>query len=82
MKIMKEEILDFLMVKLKEKFKTGDAMIFPAEPIWIHGTEPITKGVRYSVNCFLQSMKLIYQIPECLEKLYKYLYQTLDKLHK
>ena len=39
--------------QVKEKFKTGDAMIFPAEPIWIHGTEPITKGVRYSVNCFL-----------------------------
>lgn len=38
----------------KEVFKTGDAMIFPAEPIWIHGTEPITKGVRYSINCFLK----------------------------
>jgi predicted 2-oxoglutarate/Fe(II)-dependent dioxygenase YbiX len=44
----------FFNGKLKEKFKTGDAMIFPAEPIWIHGTEPITKGARYSVNCFLQ----------------------------
>jgi hypothetical protein len=38
----------------KEVFKTGDAIIFPAEPIWIHGTEPITKGVRYSINCFLK----------------------------
>jgi len=28
-------------------------MLFPAEPIWIHGTEPITKGIRYSINCFL-----------------------------
>jgi|TARA_R110000803_G_scaffold29044_1_gene66614 hypothetical protein len=37
----------------KISFKTGDAMLFPAEPIWIHGTEPITKGVRYSINCFL-----------------------------
>ena len=37
----------------KVSFKTGDAMLFPAEPIWIHGTEPITKGVRYSINCFL-----------------------------
>ena len=36
-------------------FKTGDALIFPAEPIWIHGTEPITKGVRYSINCFLHA---------------------------
>ena len=39
--------------QIKHSFKTGDAMIFPAEPIWIHGTEPITKGVRYSINCFL-----------------------------
>ena len=37
----------------KITFKTGDAMIFPAEPIWIHGTEPVTKGARYSINCFL-----------------------------
>ena len=41
--------------KIKEVFKTGDAMIFPAEPIWIHGTEPITKSTRYSINCFLHS---------------------------
>jgi len=40
--------------QIKEVFKTGDAMLFPAEPIWIHGTEPITKGTRYSINCFLQ----------------------------
>jgi hypothetical protein len=39
--------------QIKEVLKTGDSMIFPAEPIWIHGTEPITKGVRYSINCFL-----------------------------
>ena len=41
--------------QIKEKFKTGDGMIFPAEPIWIHGTEPITKGTRYAINCFLKS---------------------------
>ena len=41
--------------QIKESFKTGDAMLFPAEPIWIHGTEPVTKGSRYSINCFLQS---------------------------
>ena len=41
--------------QIKEVFKTGDAMIFPAEPIWIHGTEPVTKGTRYSINCFLKS---------------------------
>ena len=32
-------------------------MLFPAEPIWIHGTEPITKGTRYSINCFLHDLK-------------------------
>tara|TARA_R110002126_G_scaffold31906_1_gene102038 strand:+ start:2056 stop:2640 length:585 start_codon:yes stop_codon:yes gene_type:complete len=41
--------------QIKEVFKTGDAMLFPAEPIWIHGTEPVTKGARYSINCFLHS---------------------------
>ena len=45
----------FFNGQIKEVFKTGDAMIFPAEPIWIHGTEPITKGTRYSINCFLHS---------------------------
>jgi len=39
--------------RIKHSFKTGDAMLFPAEPIWIHGTEPITKGTRYAINCFL-----------------------------
>jgi len=40
--------------QIKKSFKTGDGIIFPTEPIWIHGTEPITKGMRYSINCFLQ----------------------------
>ena len=40
--------------QIKEVFKTGDAILFPAEPIWIHGTEPVTKGTRYSINCFLK----------------------------
>jgi len=44
----------FFDSQIKESFKTGDAMIFPAEPIWIHGTEPIIKGTRYCINCFLQ----------------------------
>ncbi len=43
----------FFNGRVKESFKTGDAMLFPAEYIWIHGTEPITKGTRYSINCFL-----------------------------
>jgi hypothetical protein len=41
--------------QIKDSFKTGDAMLFPAEPIWIHGTEPVTKGTRYSINCFLKN---------------------------
>ena len=45
----------FFNGKVKEVFKTGDAMLFPAEPIWIHGTEPVTKGTRYSINCFVHS---------------------------
>ena len=45
----------FFNGRIKESFKTGDAMIFPAEPIWIHGTEPITKGARYCINCFLHA---------------------------
>ena len=45
----------FFSGKHIETFKTGDAMIFPAEPIWIHGTKPILSGTRYSINCFLKS---------------------------
>ena len=40
--------------KERVKLSAGEAMIFPAEPIWIHGTEPITKGSRYSIICFLR----------------------------
>ena len=39
----------------KVRLSTGEAMLFPAEPIWIHGTEPVIKGVRYTINCFLRS---------------------------
>ena len=45
----------FFSGKHIETFKTGDAMIFPAEPIWIHGTKPVLSGTRYSINCFLKS---------------------------
>jgi hypothetical protein len=38
----------------KVNLSAGEAMLFPAEPIWIHGTEPVTKGSRYSINCFLR----------------------------
>jgi|TARA_R100001443_G_scaffold563_4_gene2291 hypothetical protein len=48
----------FFNGQIKESFKTGDAMFFPAEPIWIHGTEPITKGTRYTINCFLHPKQI------------------------
>jgi hypothetical protein len=40
--------------KIKLNLSAGEAMLFPAEPIWIHGTEPVTKGTRYAINCFLR----------------------------
>ena len=40
--------------KVKLNLSAGEAMLFPAEPIWIHGTEPVTKGARYAINCFLK----------------------------
>ena len=40
--------------KLKLSLSAGEAMLFPAEPVWIHGTEPVTKGSRYTINCFLR----------------------------
>ena len=43
----------FFSGKHIETFKTGDVMIFPAEPIWIHGTKPVVSGTRYAINCFL-----------------------------
>ena len=44
----------FFSRKHQEILKTGDSIIFPADHIWIHGTKPVTKGVRYSINCFLK----------------------------
>jgi predicted 2-oxoglutarate/Fe(II)-dependent dioxygenase YbiX len=46
----------FFSGKQIETFKTGDAMIFPAEHIWVHGTKPVTKGTRYAINCFLKNI--------------------------
>ena len=43
--------------KEKVSLSAGEAMLFPAEPLWIHGTEPVTKGARYAVNCFLSQGK-------------------------
>ena len=36
-----ETIIDEFGPKVKHQFKTGDAMIFPTEPIWIHGVKEI-----------------------------------------
>ena len=41
--------------QVKVNLSAGEAMLFPAEPIWIHGTEPVTKGARYAINCFLKT---------------------------
>ena len=46
----------FFRGKKKIKLKKGDALIFPADYFWVHEVEPITKGVRYSTNCFLQDL--------------------------
>jgi|TARA_R100000482_G_C5107709_1_gene138859 hypothetical protein len=47
--------LRFFDGQIKHSLKRGDAIMFPAEPIWVHGTEPIQKGIRYAVNCFLSN---------------------------
>ena len=38
----------------KVKLNKGDAMIWPADFLWVHEVEEITSGARYSVNCFLR----------------------------
>ena len=44
----------FFSGKHKISLKQGEGMIFPAEQVWIHGVEKVTKGTRYCVNCFLR----------------------------
>ena len=40
--------------KHKVKLGRGDVMIWPADySFWVHEVEEITKGTRYSANCFL-----------------------------
>tara|TARA_R110002020_G_scaffold453484_1_gene668371 strand:- start:519 stop:1130 length:612 start_codon:yes stop_codon:yes gene_type:complete len=43
----------FFNGKHLESFSTGDAMVFPASPMWIHGTQPIISGTRYCINAFI-----------------------------
>lgn len=40
----------------KIKLGQGDALIFPADHFWVHAVDPITQGVRYSTNSFLQKL--------------------------
>jgi len=49
---------DFVFFRGKKKIKLnkGDALIFPSDYFWVHEVKPITKGVRYSTNCFLQNI--------------------------
>lgn len=41
------------------ELKQGDAMIFPADPFWVHEVTEITKGARYSTNTFIQALPLL-----------------------
>tara|TARA_R110000851_G_scaffold151527_2_gene292755 strand:+ start:74 stop:433 length:360 start_codon:yes stop_codon:yes gene_type:complete len=43
----------FFRDKKNIDLKQGDVLIFPADYHWVHEVKPITKGTRYSVNCFL-----------------------------
>jgi len=36
--------------------KKGEGMIWPADFFWVHEVSPIKTGVRYSTNCFIQSV--------------------------
>jgi hypothetical protein len=55
-------LFSFWRGRHKIQLGQGDAVIWPADCFWIHEVEEITKGVRYSTNCFLQS------IPESLKQ--------------
>lgn len=38
--------------------KPGQGMIFPANSFWVHQVNEVTKGKRYSTNCFILSLPL------------------------
>jgi len=46
---------EFTIFKGKHQIKLGkgDLMVFPADSFWVHGTNPVTNGVRYTINSFL-----------------------------
>jgi len=45
---------NFFEKKYQLKLKEGQGLIFPADQYWIHGTSPVIKGNRYSINCFIK----------------------------
>lgn len=49
---------DFVFFQGKHRIKLGlgDAVVFPADPFWVHEIEPITQGERYSLNSFIKSI--------------------------
>jgi len=60
--------------KYKVELKRGDCMIWPADFLWVHEVEEITRGTRYSVNCFLRNK------PQHLPKTVSYHIDTDSKL--
>ena len=60
--------------KHKIKLNRGDCMIWPADNLWVHEVEQITKGTRYSVNCFLRDS------PQHLPSSVSYNIRTNDEL--
>jgi hypothetical protein len=46
----------FFNGKYSIKLGTGDAIIFPADPFWVHEIRPIISGTRYSINTFICSL--------------------------
>ena len=67
----------FFNGKKKIKLGRGDALIWPADYFWVHQVTPITEGVRYSSNSFLQSVpdsirNNINNFVELLKKNYKF----------
>ena len=39
--------------RYKIRLSRGDVLIFPASSFWVHSVDPVTSGVRYSLNGFL-----------------------------
>ena len=39
--------------RYKIQLSKGDVLIFPASSFWVHSVDPVTSGVRYSLNGFL-----------------------------